>query len=50
MSKKKKLTAEEVAEKIVAEMDAAGLSPYDMLRVLELAKVKYKRLEYLKGK
>ena len=41
----KKLTPEELANKIVKELKEAGLSPYQMLQVIQLAKQKYLRLK-----
>lgn len=42
---KKNRTPEEVADQIVSEMKQAGLSPYQMMKVIQLAKKKYLRLK-----
>lgn len=49
MTKKKK-TPEEVAQQIVADLQAAGLTPNEMLYVIRIAQMKYKRLVEQKGK
>jgi hypothetical protein len=41
---KKKLTPEQLVDKIIAEMTEAGLSFDDMLKVIRLARKKYKQL------
>lgn len=38
----KKLTSEQLADKIIAEMTEAGLSFYEMLKVIKLARKKYR--------
>jgi len=42
----KKLTEEEVAAKMIKEMQRAGLNPDDMLRVIRLARLKYFEKKY----
>jgi len=42
---KKKMTPEEVADKIVTELKEAGLTPYQMLLVIQMARKKYLRLK-----
>jgi hypothetical protein len=41
----KKLTPEQLADKIIAEMTEAGLSYDDMLKAIRLARKKYKMLK-----